>query len=400
MCITVAGTALSVAFIMLYTMMDQVYTAPFVPESNRDRTLHVNWARYSDNSSWKSWALGDRSIRECIYPLTSAEAVGAYSVYHLKQVSLPAKSGEEVKLRGTDAGFWKVFNFTFIHGKPYTKEAQASAIRVAVIDEDLALKLWGTSDVAGRTFLINYVFYQICGVVRPVSSLATYTYAQVWVPYSTMGLDEWKDCKGTTGTLKAAILAHDKRDFPKIRKEFKELVSRFNKNVLSASGAEVSFEGQPEDQRTAIAHKGSHLPDMDQARRYRWMVYALLLLIPAVNLSTMLNSRLRQRRMEIRIRRSFGASRQSLMRELFTESFLVTVLGGIVGMCLCLAISYIYGEWLFYLGKGIDLYTLCFVLFRWYNFAWLLLICFALNFISSVVPVWRTIRLSIVATRK
>ena len=39
--------------------------------------------------------------------------------------------------------------------------------------------LFGTSEVVGKTFLLNHTAYLISGVVRSVSKLAKYAYAQV-----------------------------------------------------------------------------------------------------------------------------------------------------------------------------------------------------------------------------
>ena len=44
--ISIAGTALSIFLIMLVVMLQQVKVAPFSPESNRDRFLHVHYNEY------------------------------------------------------------------------------------------------------------------------------------------------------------------------------------------------------------------------------------------------------------------------------------------------------------------------------------------------------------------
>ena len=41
--VSVIGTALAIFLIMLVVMMQQVKTAPFAPESNRDRFLHSHY---------------------------------------------------------------------------------------------------------------------------------------------------------------------------------------------------------------------------------------------------------------------------------------------------------------------------------------------------------------------
>ena len=50
-------------------------------------------------------------------------------------------------------------------------------------------------------------------------------------------------------------------------------------------------------------------PDIKTERNKRLLVYAILLIIPAINLSSMTQSRLRQRVAEIGVRRSFGSTR-------------------------------------------------------------------------------------------
>ena len=50
--VSIIGTALAIFLIMLVVMMQQVKTAPFAPESNRDRFLHVHYMSIS-NKNWK-----------------------------------------------------------------------------------------------------------------------------------------------------------------------------------------------------------------------------------------------------------------------------------------------------------------------------------------------------------
>lgn len=55
--VTVTGTALALFLIMLVVMMQQVKTAPFAPESYRDRFLHVKMASLTH----KEWGAGSSS---------------------------------------------------------------------------------------------------------------------------------------------------------------------------------------------------------------------------------------------------------------------------------------------------------------------------------------------------
>ena len=55
--VTIAGTALAIFLIMIVVMMQEVLTAPFAPESNRDRFLHYRYL----SSTNVDWGEGDSS---------------------------------------------------------------------------------------------------------------------------------------------------------------------------------------------------------------------------------------------------------------------------------------------------------------------------------------------------
>lgn len=395
--ITLLGTAMSIAFVMLYFMMNQVYEAPFSPESNRDRMLHIPEIGCRSNGpdgSGSGGGMGLIVVRECFYPLQSAEAVTAYTSGSAGQVSLPGSGGRSFKVKATDDSFWKVFDFTVTSGKLYTSEELQSSLRVAVIDENVARFLWGETEVAGRSFELNYTTYRVAGVVRPVSSSALWADSQIWIPYTTVNRSEWRPL-GIQGTLSLTILAPGKADFPAIRKECEDRVARFNKEILSPVNWEILIWDQPDDQEAALLRVQSEETDLAIKHRKEFLILFLLIVIPAVNLSAILNSRLRQRRMEIGVYRSFGASRTRLIWEMSIESLFITLVGGVMGLFLCFGIAYTCGQWLFPRGEGIDLSTLVAVLFRWKTFMWLLLVCVLLNLLSSGVPVWRIVRMNI-----
>lgn len=84
--ISIAGTALSIFLIMLVVMLQQVKVAPFSPESNRDRFLHVHYMSISH----KDWGDGTsngpmsvRTAREIYKSLKTPEAVTAVCRYRL-----------------------------------------------------------------------------------------------------------------------------------------------------------------------------------------------------------------------------------------------------------------------------------------------------------------------------
>lgn len=151
--ISIAGTALSIFLIMLVVMLQQVKVAPFSPESNRDRFLHVHYMSISH----KDWGDGTsngpmsvRTAREIYKSLKTPEAVTIYcSMPVSTPVSLPAMPAIGADVRETDDTFFKVFDFRFVNGKPYDEATFNAGTPVAVITESIS---------AGFVW-----FHRICG---------------------------------------------------------------------------------------------------------------------------------------------------------------------------------------------------------------------------------------------
>ena len=140
--ISIAGTALSIFLIMLVVMLQQVKVAPFSPESNRDRFLHVHYMSISH----KDWGDGTsngpmsvRTAREIYKSLKTPEAVTIYcSMPVSTPVSLPAMPAIGADVRETDDTFFKVFDFRFVNGKPYDEATFNAGTPVAVITDSIS----------------------------------------------------------------------------------------------------------------------------------------------------------------------------------------------------------------------------------------------------------------------
>ena len=78
----------------------------------------------------------------------------------------------------TDTAFWKIFQFDFQQGGPFSRRLSLSGIRDAVISESVALALFGTDQVVGREMKLDFIVYNICGVVKDVSRFASKAWAE------------------------------------------------------------------------------------------------------------------------------------------------------------------------------------------------------------------------------
>lgn len=401
--ITIAGTALAIFLIMLVVMLQQMKVAPFSPESNRDRFLHV----HSMSITTPAWGGGDsngpmsvQTAKDCFQSLQTPEAVTIYVGFPFpRPAALPGHPSVSADVRETDDVFFRVFDFRFIAGKPYDKATFDAGIPVAVITESIARSVFGRTDVAGQEFLLSHVLYKVCGVVRDVSTLATAAYGQIWIPYTTgnMYTNNW--CEDLMGEMSCTILAKDRSDFPAIRSEVNRRALIVNSR-LKSQGWKLIYRNRPYDQeKQAINFAANIEPDLAADRRERFVIYLILLLVPAINLSSMTQSRLRRRVSEIGVRRAFGSTRSEIIGQLFAENMMVTLVAGALGFLLSVAAAFLCTHLIFAQDASATLHTPqvdASILIHFSTFLWALLFCFLLNLLSTCIPAWRASKVNIV----
>ncbi|MDE5584932.1 MAG: ABC transporter permease [Muribaculaceae bacterium] len=400
--VSIAGTTLAIFLIMIIVMIDEVKVVPFSPESARDRWLvqtsasigNKEWGSTPDNNS-SNGGMSYETIRRTFYEMKTPEATGTFSWSNTEShLSVPGKTPLGARRKDVDHGFFKVMDFSFISGHPFQEADVESGLQVAVINETLARRLFDTTDCEGREFSIDHVPYRVCGVVRDVSNLTSFADADLWVPLTSNGTDKFTWCT-YMGGLGCIIVAPSKADFPAVREEYNKVWDKFEAEVGEA-GWEFYRRQRPYDQFTSVNTRGANMePDMDGVRRHNLLVYTILLLIPAINLSSMTQSRLRHRREEIGVRRAFGATKTAIMTEIFIESLVITVIAGIIGLLLSIAFIFLGGKSVLAGGADVTGLTIGMV-FNFSVFGIALLFCFLMNLISATLPSWQASRTNIV----
>ena len=401
--IGIVGTALSIFLIMLVVMMQQVKVAPFSPESNRNRFLHVHYMSISHKDWGNGTSNGPMSVqtaREVYKSLKTPEAVTVYCCMTVSTpVSLPGAPAIGADVRETDDTFFHVFDFQFTDGKPYDEATFTAGRPVAVITESISRALFGSIQSVGKEFLLSHAPYRVVGVVKDVSTLADMAYGQVWIPFTSTNLsnDTWSD--NHMGMMSVTLLAHDREDFDEIRAEAKRRMNEYN-SILADQGYTLIDRNRPYDQETqSISFAANLEPDLKAARRERVIIFIILLLVPAINLSSMTQSRLRQRVAEIGVRRAFGSTRIEMVGQIVMENLVITLLAGAIGLLISILFAYWGTVILFAQPYSVTLNAPTVdsrILLRPSTFLYALLFCFVLNLLSSGIPAWRASRTNIV----
>ena len=389
--------------IMVIVIVWQMRTANYSPEDNRDRMMYVSDTRasYKENESYNDcYLLASRVVKDCFYPLRSAEKVGM--AYHgVQRLAAVADHTVEFKcdVTFTDAAFWNIFNFRFLSGKPYGEEEVQSGIMDAVVSESVARRLYGTTGVVGRTVEISYVPYTIRAVVRDVSLLAESAYGDVWLPYTTDNSLYDNGSDRLVGGFRCYILASSSADFDAIHSEAEANIARLNE---SQSTHLLKIGGGPDTHLGDLAREDAFSePNVRELVMKYVIIVLVLLLIPAINMSGITQSRMRKRMAEIGVRKAFGATRSELLTQVLYENLLQTLLGGVLGLFFSYASVLLLSDWLLDTGTASMGIGRTFVnaemMFNPLIFLYAFLACLALNLLSAGIPAWRASRMRIIS---
>lgn len=398
--VSITGTALAIFLIMVVVMFQQVKVAEFAPESNRGRMLHAHWGSIEGVDHPEYQSNGGMSIKSAtrLGDIKEAETSTVYQAYtqnvNVKQAGNPSFGTD---MRTTDANYWRVFDFTFLHGKPYDKATVEASQHSAVIDAGTARRLFGTEDAVGREFLMDYTPFTVCGVVKEVSTLAENGFAHIWVPNTAIDESTWNG--ELMGSHSLTILAGERGDFDAIRAAFERNMAEYNKEIVS-TGWNFVTRGRPFDQEQEACSPWANTGgDVQAERRNRLIIYLILLIVPAINLSCMTESRLRQRVEEVGVRRAFGCTRSQIVTQLFNENLVITLIAGMVGWLLSVVFALLCSAYLFaddYSNTATSPTIDLGMLVQPATFLWAMLFCFILNLLSSGLPAWKASRANIV----
>lgn len=216
------------------------------------------------------------------------------------------------------------------------EDTKPSGNNVAVISYSLwANKLGGDPGAIGRTLQLNATPYTVIGVAPP-GFKGTFTFApadEIWIPSSmypqalTGFLREWFNERrallassfarlkpgvsiGQADASLKTIATHLESEYPK---------DNAGRSVTLTSLADAAVGANQQGQ-------------LSLAGGVMMGVVGLVLLIACVNLANLLLAQAARREKEMSLRAALGASRWRVLRQLMTESILLSLAGGAVGL--------------------------------------------------------------------
>lgn len=251
----------------------------------------------------------------------------------------------------------------------------------------------------GGTFNMDYVPYRVIGVVRDTSPHATMAHADVFVPSGTADTGgQWNEYLGEFGVY--MLLAPD-TDIENVRNRVRSAYARLS-TELGPESLEAVYHLAPLTAYEMNSDIGgsNNDPDLSMKRGINYSIYLLLLLIPAINLGSMLHSRMRRRVSEFGVRRAYGCTHGRIIADIVYENLILTAVGALLGFAAAIVVGKtcapLFGEQFALSSEAPPIQALL----SWQTVCFAVVATLLLNLLSAIVPAWKASRLSVVEAIK
>jgi putative ABC transport system permease protein len=236
---------------------------------------------------------------------------------------------ERVRVAMISAGFFETLGVSPVRGRLFTRdEDRLGTAPATLISEGLWRRKFGSaSDILGKSITMNGDGYTVLGIVPAAFHLESTNFERMTDVYVPIGQN--KD-----------PLFHDRAVHPGMR-----AIGRLKPGVTLAA-AQADMDGMARNLAVAYpdADKGAGISVMLLKKNIVGDVQSFLLillgavgfvlLIACVNVANLQLSRSATRAREFAIRSALGASQSRVIRQLLTESLLLSLTGGTLGLCL------------------------------------------------------------------
>jgi putative ABC transport system permease protein len=228
---------------------------------------------------------------------------------------------EDVPVGIVTPEMFALFHVNPIIGRTFTdEETQPGKFRVAVLSHSTWQQRFGSDpNVAGRTIQINGRAYTVLGVMPAGFSFPER--ATLWIPLfiNRATLDRGPHFLNVVGRLKPDVA------LAQAQAEMSALSARLSQeHPEKTSGHGVKIVGLAD----------IVVGDIGRALLVLLGAVGFVLLIACANLANLMLARIGGREREIALRTALGASRMRIVRQLLTESLLLAVAGGGIGLLL------------------------------------------------------------------
>lgn len=298
----------------IFSFLNELLLRP-LPYPEAARLVHIgrNW-------DGEAGATGPRDYAMIRDKARSFEVVGTTFIKHGENIETPGRSLHVPGLQVSE-GYFQALGISPMFGRTFTREEDVPNGPKTVV---LSHKLWvesfgGDASVIGQAMRVGGVPHTIVGVMPP--SFSVDSEVQLWLPL------QLAITSNDTNYTTIARLAPG-ATMEQAAGEVETLLQEVDRQMLPAG---VTRKGP-----TSIVQLLRDA-NVSEFRRPVLLLYAgvcVVLLTACINVANLLLSRSAARAKEVAVRASLGAGRARIIRQMLTESLLLSLAGGAVGIAI------------------------------------------------------------------
>jgi ABC-type antimicrobial peptide transport system permease subunit len=369
----ILGTALAFIFITFLVHIKSAMSGDYTPSVNSGRIIRVS--RFFDAEGNVAPHISETEQKLLLDQLKEYEDYSLTDTHYANVITDANIVYSYIAF--TNAGFWNMYSFDFIAGRPFTANECENRMKCVVITKDLSKYIFHTTNSIGKKINIFRDEFAVVGVVDNFSLFASPTNkAEIWMPYTLNPLEFVPEMR---------ILFSQHTDMPSAKQKLSEYI----KQLYNTKNVEINVNNlltEKEMKNKAFMEEGGWAAGL---------LIFIFLLLPAVNIISLSRNNIYQRREEIAVRRTFGASKMSSFFLILFEYLLLAMIGSVIGILfakpvISLLINMLFDE-IQMMGSASLMPKINISLIT----GNVLPLVFVFIFISSALPIWLMVRLKV-----
>ena len=331
----------------VFTVADGILRHP-LPYRNAERIVHVVSHRIDPNGPARTWVMTlpyFNALRERATTITGIGGYDSFSRVTRQRLAATAASGSgAARLLGTRLSpvLFSTFGVAPVLGRAFEPaEEQPGRNAVVIISHRTWQNVYGSDrDVLGRPFTLDGRIYSIVGVM-PSDFAFPDSQTDFWIPLTPREIPPSEPLSDSPESYYADSVYARLADGVSVQaadNEVDAILRAVDLELIPRRSAQLR---EFYEQRAALPRRAEAVPMRDElvaparpALRLLSFTVALVLLIACANVVNLMLARSASRRREMALKAALGANAGRLLRQVLTETVLLALVGGAVGLTL------------------------------------------------------------------
>ncbi len=230
-------------------------------------------------------------------------------------------------IMGASPELFDIREWGVVNGRSISQQDVDGAAKVCLLGQTVAENLFGSSDPIGKTVRIKKIPFTVIGILerKGQSPQGTDQDDTIFVPLRTAQRNlSRSQFQNTVGAL--LIKAKSEELLPKAEEEINALL---NQRHRITAAKESDFSTRNLSEILAVAEQSAKAMSL-----LLGAVASISLIVGGIGIMNIMLVSVTERTREIGIRMAIGARKKDILMQFMTEAVLLTMIGGIIGICL------------------------------------------------------------------